>query len=185
MTSTTESQERYQAHQKRKAESLAGKRKKHKDHKKNPKFWDVLERRSSTRVFGDGEVDLTNVIKALELVPSSCDRRAISYEIVSARDAKTLLGGLLVGGAGWIHRADRIMLLYANSEAYRAIGEIAYMPYLDAGVIIQQTYLAAEAENIACCYVNPNVREEHKEVFNKFFNKKGLLYVGAVAFGKY
>lgn len=179
------SQERYKKHQAKKKQVLAGFRQKHKDNKKNPLFWDILKNRRSTRVYGNGQVDLEPIKKALNLVPSSCDRMAISYEIVDDRTSKSLLGGLLVGGVGWIHRADKIILLYANSEAYRGIGEIDYMPYLDAGVVIQQIYLAAEASNIACCYVNPNVREEHKEVFNKFFNKKGLIFVGSVAFGEY
>jgi nitroreductase len=60
------------------------------------------------------------------------------------------------------------------------------MPYLDAGVIIQTVYLATEALNIGCCYVNPNIREENKEFFKKRFKIEGdVLFCGALVLGKY
>ena len=70
-------------------------------------------------------------------------------------------------------------------NAYKSPAEKDFMPYLDAGVVIQQVYLTAEADNIACCYINPNIREEHKEFFNKIFNQEQRLYCGALALGSY
>lgn len=160
-------QKRYLKHQKRKKEVLT----------------DIIAERHSERQFGDLEIDIKPIIKAIEQAPSSCDRKAISYKIITERYEKNLLSGLLVGGTGWIHRADKIVLLFANSIAYKGKDEIDYMPYLDAGVIIGQVYLQATANDYAICFCNPH--SEYKDVLIDKFGEEGFIFCGAIAIGHY
>jgi len=172
-------QERYLKHQARKKEMLTpAYKEEHNKQKKNPKFNDVLSGRQSTRVFGEGEVPLLGIISSAELAPSSCDRKGVFTKVIDSRKDKALLGGLLVGGVGWIHRADCIVLLLADMTAYKSPNERDFMPYLDAGVLAQTIMLQAEALNIASCFVNPNLNAP-------LDLKENELFCGAIALGNY
>ena len=160
-------QKRYLAHQKRKAKVLA----------------EIIRERHSDRQFGNEDIDLSPIWEAIEKAPSSCSRKAIGTICVADKDLKALLGGLLVGGVGWVHRANVIILLFADTEAYKSPGEIDFMPYLDAGVIVEQVYLAATANDYACCFVNPNVRESNQKFFYERFGGEGSIFCGAIALG--
>jgi len=165
-------QERYTKHQARKKKQLI----------------EMLDSRSSQRVFNDKPIDpdktellLANIAKTA----SSCGREAIYGVVVEDRTRKELLGALLVGGVGWIHRADKILLFFAAESAYKAGGEIDFMPYLDAGVVIGTAYLICEAMEVGCCFVNPNVREENKWIFSNKFGQVRDIFCGALAIGNY
>ena len=181
-------QERYLAHQKRKKESLQGKYEKEKTYSKGEisTVKKVFKNRNSSRVFNGESVDLKEILEMVETSPSSCDRKGVRYKVIEARDGKDLLSGLLVGGVGWINRADKIVLLYTDMEAYRSPAERDFMPYLDAGVMIQSFYLASEVLGVKACYVNPNIREENKEFFkSRFFPElDNYKYLGAIVIGK-
>jgi nitroreductase len=161
-------QERYLAHQARKRKVLV----------------EIMRERHSSRMFADeppaAEV-IEGVLETASMCPSSCDRRAVTVHLVTDRDDLALLGGLLVGGVGWIHRAPVVGLLFADPLAYKAIDEQRFMPYLDAGVIVQQLYLAATAAGLACCYVNPNIRPMNREHFALVFGRG--IFCGAFAMG--
>lgn len=177
-------QSRYLAHQKRKKESLQGKYEKEKTYsnKDIDVVKNVFKNRNSSRVFNGESVDLKEIFEMVDTSPSSCDRKGVKYKIIESRDDKDLLSGLLVGGVGWINRADKIVLLYTDMEAYQSPAEKDFMPYLDAGVIIQSFYLACEVMGVKCCYVNPNIREQNKQIFKDRFIKDKFL--GAIIIGK-
>jgi nitroreductase len=189
-------QQRYLAHQARKKlmftnpdEILTDKFRRYSAHEQNALF-SMMESRRSQRIFNKESITEDEVKTIYELIrksPSSCDRQAIISRIVETRDHKDLLSGLLVGGIGWIHRADKIFLLFADMRAYKSESERKYMPYLDAGVVVQQTYLACEAMNIGCCYVNPNIREKNEGFFKErfAFDTFDYQFCGALALGKY
>ena len=130
---TDEYQKRYQAHQNRKKQTLI----------------EIMKQRHSNRMFSDVVISddtIEKLVASIDMCPSSCGRKAISIMTVRDRDKKALLGGLLVGGVGWIHRADTILLIFADQIAYKAGDEIKFMPYLDAGVVIEHLYLMATQE---------------------------------------
>jgi nitroreductase len=161
-------QQRYLEHQARKADVLRG----------------LLAERHSARVFAErpvGDEALALLLEAAEHAPSSCARRGVNVRVVSDRDSKALLGGLLVGGVGWIHRAPVVLLLIADPVAYKAGDEIAWMPFLDAGVMAGQMGLAAVAAGLRGCFVNPNVRPAHRDMFTGAFGP-GIM-CGAFAVG--
>lgn len=161
-------QSRYLAHQARKKQVLI----------------EIMGERHSNRRFSDTEVpdSLIDELKQMkELAPSSCDRQAVQMTVIRDRDQKALLGGLLVGGVGWVHRAPVIILLMADPVAYKAGDEIEYMPYLDAGCVIQQLYLTATAQGLHCAYSNPNIRENNKDFFHSRFGDG--IFCGAFALG--
>jgi hypothetical protein len=170
-------QTRYLTHQKKKAEILK----------------QILISRHSTRVFNENGLNQLEEDKIQELInlaieqtASSCDRKPHKIYTITERDQKALLGGILVGGVGWAHRAPQILLICVDGEAYKAAGEINYMPYLDGGFLSCNILNLLEANNFKACFINPNIREQNKEHFNKVFlnNNDNLIYIGAIAVGK-
>lgn len=145
-------------------------------------FESIAINRRSQRTFNESEIDISPVLKILETVPSSCNRHAVYTKTITERDDKDLLSGLLVGGVGWIHNANTVLLLFADLAAYKGVAE-GSLPYLDAGVMVQMAYLAAEVNNLGCCYVNPNIRKHNKDFFMQRFGSD--LFCGALAFGRY
>lgn len=183
-------QARYEAHQKRKAEmftSKYGTDKWHKYSKKEQETFDkVIKNRCSQRTFNREPVNINEILDLAKHRPSSCDRKAITMKVITSRDEKDLLSGLLVGGVGWCHRADKIILLLAENIAYKAGNEIEFMPYLDAGVLVQNVYLICESRNVGCCYINPNIRKENKELFiQRFQDTRNQTFCGALALGHF
>lgn len=161
-------QERYESHQSRKRAVLA----------------ELLAERHSERRFADENVsddDLIALVTAAERSPSSCDRRGVYINVVTDRDTKALLGGLLVGGVGWIHRAPAVLMLFADPVAYKAGDEITYMPLLDAGAMVGHLGIAAAGLGLVGCFVNPNVRTSHQDYFRAQFGSD--VYCGAYAVG--
>jgi nitroreductase len=72
-------------------------------------------------------------------------------------------------------------LIFADSGVYRAPGELDFMPYLDAGVVIGHLYLAATAAGLSCCYTNPNIRDINRLHFAETFGAG--VFCGAFAAG--
>ncbi len=143
-----------------------------------------MAERHSERMFDDRPVSdqmLRSLEDAAYMVPSSCARRAVTMSEVEDRDTKALLGGLLVGGVGWVHRAPMVLMLFAEQDAYRAGDELAYMPYLDAGVIVGHLGLMAQSLGLVGSFINPNIREGHRPLFEARFGN--LLFCGAYAVG--
>ena len=160
-------QKRYLAHQKRKKEQLIK----------------AMRERYSCRIFSDKALtqkELDRILDHIDNAPSSCDRRAVELKPVRFRTNKELIGGILVGGVGWIHRADTIFLLVANKSAYKE--GLDYMPYLDAGFLANYVWLACTMEGIGCCFVNPNVREENQDILGRYL-LPNELFCGALAIG--
>ncbi len=181
-------QQRYLKHQERKRNSLTGKStKKHNKYSRADRcvLERILKNRESQRIFKDGEIDIKPILKAIQTAPSSCNRKAVSVRVIDSREDKELLSGLLVGGVGWSYRADKILLLVADSKAYKSAAEKDIMPYIDAGVIIQTAYLSAEVNDIGVCYVNPNIRDINKEIFRDRFLNKEEMFCGALILGNY
>jgi len=183
---------RYEKHQAKKKESLQSTWGTE-DYKKyvneeRALFFDMVLGRRSQRNFNSRSID-TNDLSYLKNVinrsPSSCDRKGVRVHEVTERDEKELLGGLLVGGIGWIHRASLILLFWGAKRAYKAPGEFLYMPYLDTGVIVGNLYLACEVLNIGCCFVNPNIRDMNKEFFRNTFGFGEDIFCGAMALGNF
>jgi nitroreductase len=175
-------QERYLAHQNRKKEMLTPNFKgKHKKHVGSPKFFDVIKARKSVRVFSGEPIPIPTLatLKTMaQFAPSSCDRHGVTTKFVESRQTKSILSGLLVGGVGWIHRADVIILLIGDKNAYKSPNEREFMHYLDAGVLAQHIMLVAEALNVATCFVNPNVNAGISLEDNEIF-------CGAIALGNH
>lgn len=163
-------QERYTAHQARKARVLRS----------------ILAKRHSTRVFSAKPLSydiIREIIMDTESCPSSCDRRGVCVYPTTTRDEKDLLGGILVGGVGWIHRAPAILMLFADKSAYVAGDENKFMPYLDAGVMVQQIYLSCAAVGLKCCFCNPNIREINRKHFDDVFRAHNHIFCGVMAVG--
>lgn len=145
-------------------------------------FKKIIHSRTSSRVFTKQEIEektFNSLLDDIKYIPSSCNRQAVYIKVIESRDEKEILSGILVGGVGWIHRSQKIILLFASQEAYKE--GLFYMPYLDAGVLIQQIYLSVTSHNLSCCFVNPNIRDINKEHFIKLFGND--IFCGAIALG--
>lgn len=161
-------QVKYEAHQQRKAAVLK----------------QLMEERHSERVFdqrpvGDEAMEL--ILRAGELAPSSCDRKGVRVQVITDRDSKALLNGILVGGVGWIYRAPVVLLFHADPVAYKAGQEIEWNSYLDTGCMMGQMQLAAEAAGVKTCIVNPQVRPHNQQHFTNTFGPG--LFTGALVIG--
>lgn len=152
----------------------------------------MKERHSNRRFNTDMTVSRELVDELLECVkhcPSSCDRHGVRIRIVTERNEKDVLDGLLVGGTGWVYRAPYVFLLMADPVAYKADGgrELEYNAYIDAGVMLQQLSLMATAQGLHCAIINPNIRDENKEFFYQRFTPEdwteGAQFCGAFVFG--
>ena len=162
-------QQRYLAHQQKKKETLI----------------EIMKERHSNRRFSDKEVPQEVIDELIEVVnsaPSSCDRKAVKVKVITDKDQKALLGGLLVGGVGWIHRAPVILLITADPDAYKAGEEIQFMPYLDGGVVAQQLALMATTLGVHGCICNPNIRGFNRDHYHKIFGKEILCLAFAVGY---
>jgi len=130
----------------------------------------IMTNRRSRRIYtgkiSDEEMRL--ILRSAQLAPSSCNRKA-----VVATESKERVD-CLVGGKGWIDKADRVILFWADMLAYKSPNERDFMPYLDAGFMAQNVYLMCEVLNIKCCFVNPNGYPE----------KEGMRFCGAMSIGR-
>ncbi len=153
----------------------------------------LMKERHSNRMYADDPVPqelIDDLIESAKHCPSSCDRHGVRIKVVTERDDKSLLGGILVGGVGWIHRAPIVFLLLADPRAYKggvpAGDEINYNSYLDAGVMVQQLSLTATALGLHCAFVNPQIREQNLDIFEDRFTPVGwdsVKFMGAFCFG--
>ena len=146
----------------------------------------ISNHRASQRNFNRQPVSFAELQYILNIAghsPSSCDRHATRIKIVEDRNTKQLLGGILVGGAGWIHRADKIILLLADETAYKE--NLDFMKYLDAGFVGMNIYMACEVQGIGACFVNPNIRDEHKHIFRDIVPEENLVLCGAMPIGHF
>ena len=162
-------QERYLKHQQEKKAELI----------------EIMKERHSNRRFSDKPVPqetIDELIKVVDLAPSSCDRKAVKVKVITDKDQKALLGGILVGGVGWIHRAPAILLITADPEAYKAGNEKDWMPYLDGGVVSQQLALMATTLGIHGCFCNPNIRDFNKEHYHRIFGPEILTMAFAIGY---
>lgn len=180
-----EFQERYLEHQERKTSSLEhfeGNNKNSYTLLEQTALKEVLYNRRSQRIFNNDPIsdeDMQWVLRAINIAPSSCNRQAIYVVDVLPEEIEPLL----VGGRGWINKADRVLLVFADKLAYKSPNEVNFMPYLDAGFAGQNVYLICEILDIGCCFVNPNIREENKV---EFLQKYGYDYFcGVFALGHY
>lgn len=134
----------------------------------------MLRERKSRRIFTGGKVsqdEIDVILSYAKTAPSSCNRKAIEF-VESKKGIETL-----VGGKGWIEKADKVLLVYANMQAYKSPNEVDFMPYLDAGFACQNVYLICELIKVACCFVNPNRTDNT-------LDREGYRLCGAIALGK-
>jgi len=145
----------------------------------------ILDNRRSQRVFNSDAIsdeELTGILEQSKKAPSSCNRHGINIVVVRDRHDKEFLSGILVGGVGWVYRADTILLFLADPIAYASPNEKDFMHYCDVGFTTMPMWLKAESMNIGACYINPNIREQFKKYFYDTYDG---IFVGALALGKY
>lgn len=155
----------------------------------------ILRHRRSQRVFitppsvsGLNDRAMELLFHSANIAPSSCDRHGIRIRVVRDRREKELLSGLLVGGVGWIHRAEVIFLFLADKRAYVSPNEKEFMHYCDVGFTAMSMWLTAESMGLGACYVNPNLVDA-----DVFYSKFGSIespdnigiFCGALAIGSY
>lgn len=163
-------QQRYLAHQAKKRQQLV----------------QIFSERTSQRIFNNlpiADQTLEEILAHAALAPSSCNRQGVYAQVHRSREQKEILSGILVGGVGWVHRADAVILLFSAKNAYKAEGEIAFMPFLDAGVTLAYLLLTGETHGIGMAYVNPNIRKCYQGIFQQLYGDD--IFCGAVACGHY
>lgn len=195
--SNTPYQQRYVKHQARKKEQLMYSKGQPMHMRYVPEVFEVLDRRRSQRVFNNEPItsqEIDQILTAATMSPNSCNRHGVLVRMVSERRSKELLGGLLVGGVGWVHRAHTILLFLADPIAYASPNEKDFMHYCDVGFKAMSMWLVAETLGIGACYINPNLG--NRDIFIKEFGliedfedgrhvTRELVFCGALALGRY
>lgn len=149
----------------------------------------IMNERHSQRQYDQREIPkevVDEILSAARLAPSSCDRFGVRLKLTTDRDDKAILNGLLVGAVGWIYRAPLVILLLADPRAYQANDELGFMPYLDAGIMMQHISLLATSMGLRSAYSNPNIRSKNVEHFKKLFKPtdwEDVIFCGAIALG--
>jgi len=145
----------------------------------------LLARRRSQRVFTSEPIEdgvRQRILDSAASAPNSCNRHGLGLKVVTDRREKELLSGLLIGGIGWIHRADTIVLFLADPDAYKSPNEKDFMHYCDVGFTAMAMWLTAETYNVGAAYINPNIA--HTDVFQaKFAHER--IFCGALVLGRY
>lgn len=179
-------QERYVAHQAKKKEQLMtseGVKSQLLPEKVTVK--ELLAHRRSQRVFNNEPIsdeNLWTILEAATTAPSSCNRHGLKMKVISDRREKELLSGILVGGVGWVQRAQKIILFLADPIAYASPNEKDFMHYCDVGFTAMSMWLTAESLHIGASYINPNVF--HKDIMDEKFSK-GYIFCGALVLSHY
>jgi nitroreductase len=177
-------QERYLIHQEKKLEAQ-GSLSKYTPVEKNAVLT-ALNNRKSCRLFTKKEIPpeiLAKIRIAAQSSPSSCNRKGVYYKEITGSNEIKASSELLVGGSKWLQKATIVFLLFADMLAYKSPNEVDFMPYLDAGFMAENIYIACEALELGACFVNPNIREKDKERFNELFGKDNHRFCGAIAIG--
>lgn len=146
---------------------------------------DKTKERRSQRVYNGTPIAdevFNSILKVAESAPSSCNRHGIKLKVITERKDKELLSGILVGGIGWVHRADRVVLFLADTNAYKSPNEKDFMHYCDVGFVAMAMWLEAEKHGVGAAYINPNIT--HKDVFAAKYGGN-YIFCGALAFGNY
>ena len=149
---------------------------------------DALASRHSQRTFSDvalQEHEKRMLYEAVQFAPSSCNRQAICIQVAEQPERRQVLEQCIVGGRNWIGSAPTALLLFADMRAYKNPAERDFMPWLDAAFVAANVCFAALALGLGACYVNPNIRERDRALFDSVFNDADLLFCGAVAVGNY
>lgn len=174
-------QERYLAHQAKKKEQLMFSK-----GEKPKKITDVIKQRRSQRIFNAQELadkDLQTILESATYAPNSCNRHGVRLKVVTDRTEKNLLNGILVGGVGWCYRAQAVVLLIADPQAYKSPNEKDFMHYCDAGFTAMNMWLTAEQLGVGACYINPNIMPNNQVLFAERFGHG--VFCGALALGHY
>jgi len=179
-------QERYLKYQESKKNMSATEEKTFYSDSEIAPLFDIMYNRRSQRIFNGediSEADLVTLVNAAGSSPSSCNRMAVGIKIVRGKEEISDLFDFLVGGKGWLDKANIVLLLLADMFAYKSPAEVDFMPYLDAGFMAQNIYMACEATGIGACFVNPNIRSEDE--FYSLFVPDEHRFCGAMALGLY
>lgn len=182
-------QDRYISHQEKKKRQLMfseGEEKKDLPKSFIQSTEQLLKYRRSQRLFNNKpieEKDLIKILDAATYAPNSCNRHGIKLKVVTDRTDKSLLNGILVGGVGWVYRADIVILFIADQEAYKSPNEKDFMHFCDVGFTAMNMWLTAESLNVGACYINPNIMPVNKSIFENRFGKG--IFCGALALGNY
>lgn len=179
-------QERYLMHQdkKRNMLNIAESKKETENiiNKDNLKYF--LEKRHSQRIFNTDEItneEKKYIFESIACAPSSCNRQPIYVLEILVEDIENIFKG----ATNWAKNGKFGLLILANKKAYKSINEKDYMPFLDAGVVIENIYLMSTALDIGCCFVNPNIKDD-TILKSKYSNVLNDYYIcGAMVFGKY
>lgn len=143
---------------------------------------EIIKNRRSQRTFNQKSItekEINLLLDSIKHAPSSCNRQAIYIKVFDK------IENILVGGKYWMDKANMVFLIFADMKAYKSPNEILFMPFLDAGVAVENIYLMAEALGVGVCFVNPNIRDINKDRFNALYNKEGNKFCGAIALGHY
>lgn len=123
--------------------------------KKSEEFFEVVERRRSIRKYKEFDIpveDLTKILEAARLAPSTNNSQPWRFVVVKDRDTINLLS-LVAGNQKFIANANAIIMALAERGASCCPGNPSQWHVLDTMIAAEHVVLAATALGYGSCWV--------------------------------
>ncbi|MHA1933677.1 MAG: nitroreductase family protein [Candidatus Thorarchaeota archaeon] len=123
--------------------------------KKSEEFFEVVEQRRSIRKYKEFDIpteDLTKILEAARLAPSTNNTQPWRFVVVKDRDTINLLS-LVAGNQKFIANANAIIMALADRGASCCPGNPSQWHVLDTMIAAEHVVLAATALGYGSCWV--------------------------------
>ena len=149
-------------------------------------FWEIIKSRRSVRKWKKKEVPQTlieRIIEAGRWAPSSCNRQTIKCLVIRNENDREYLGKIIIGGEGFLHNSPVHILILEDIRSYHLPFQ-RHMPYIDAGVAIENMLLVTHAEGLGACILNGSITPKNeKAVRARFKIADYYLPIALIAIG--
>lgn len=167
-------------------------------HKAPPKPWPnsyattlrkIVVQRRSTRRFAPEPLDdaaLEPVLEAGAYAPTSCNAQPLAFLTIRRRETLDLVFGAAAGAAQWADAVPTGIVIATDRRHYKPFDQHIVM-FQDIAAAAQNCLLAAEANNLAACWVSllsdTHIRDQ--DAIYRALGLPGYMAIGAaIAIGR-
>ena len=119
-------------------------------------FQQIIEKRKSIRTYADTPVPqdvLDHILQVGELAPTSRNLKPCTFHLVQDREVLQKLSKTKKAGAAFVSDAAAAIVVAADSEKADTWIE-------DSSIAMTYMMLAAEEQNLGCCWVQTHLRKD-------------------------
>ena len=155
--------------------------------KRTKDFYEYAHQRRSLRWFADEEVEMKDILKAIDLAmtaPSACNRQSTRVKVVSNKEVlNEICSNYHNGSRGFGNKADKWLLVTSEQGAWAH--DQSSSAYVDAGIFTMNLLYALHYYGIIACTLNVNLNVKQKEGLRKLIGySESEIPVLFIAIGK-